>query len=226
MTGHWYTEHDFDVQAALPSWVQTSAEVVRVLDEILQGQIPGLPSIVDAFIQTLVQQYIPSWVTTLVYLMDNMVTIFSDLRAKGEMDLTAVGGPTVLYGTETWDSFIFYLLSRCGPNIGATSPGNPPLCAEVDVSTSDLAQANFNTTVNPFNAVVSGNQLLVTQPRTVDLELAGIISYVVNQAISTTTGYSSLTGPPGDPQNGALYNLIDCVDLAQPWSRPAFRSTS
>ena len=163
--------------------------------------------------KTLVQQYVPSWVNTLVYLLDNMFTIFSDLRAKGEMDLTAVGGPTILYGTETWDSFIFYLLSQCGTNIGTTNPEDPPACAEVDVYTSDLAQANLNTTVNPFNALVSGNQFLVTQPRTVDLELAGIINYVVNQVISTTTGYSSLSGPRGTRRTARCTTSSTAPDL-------------
>jgi hypothetical protein len=214
VTGFWYTEHDFNVQAALPSWLQTTGEVVRVLDEILLGQIPGLPSIVDALIRGIVQQYVPSWVSTVVYLIDNLFTIFTDLRAKGEMDLTAIGGPAVLYGTEQWDSFVFYLLSQCGQMIGTPNPADPPACAEVDVYTADLAQVNLNTTVDPFTATLSGNQLLFDR-RTVELQLAGIIEYVINQVISTTTGYASLQGPPGDPQDGALYNLIDCAGLAQ-----------
>jgi hypothetical protein len=169
---------------------------------------------VGALIRGLVQAYIPPWVTTVVYLLDNMFTIFSNLRAKGEMDLTAVGGPAVLYGTENWDSFVFYLLSQCGQNIGRVDPAHPPPCAEVDVYTADLAQANFATTVHPFTARLSSNQLLVDR-RQVDLQLAGIIQYVLNQVISTTTGYPSLQGPPGHPEQGALYNLVDCPGIAQ-----------
>jgi hypothetical protein len=138
--------------------------------------------------------------------------IFQELRVKGEMDLTAVGSIDVLYGTETWESLVFYVLSQRGANVG--SPNPPPACAEVDVYTGALAEADFHTTVNPFSATVAGNQLLLNR-RTAELELSGVIEYAINQIVLSTTGYASLQGPPGDPQEGALYNLIDCAGLAQ-----------
>ncbi len=214
VTGHWFTEHQFDVSNALPTWVNDLHDALRLIDEVLLGQIPGLPSIVDALIRGLVQQFIPPWVTTIVYLFDNILSIFSQLTAKGEMDLTAVGGPAVLYGTENWDSFDFCLLAQCGQGIGSPNLSACPPCGIVDVYTADLAQANFSTTVNPFSATMNGDQLLVDR-RTVNLQLAGIIEYVINQVIAATTGYPSLQGPPGDPQDGALYNLIDCASIAQ-----------
>lgn len=216
VTGHWYTMHTFDIHSALPGFLQTLGDAVSFIDQLLLGQLPGIPSFLNVFIRGIVQAYIPPWVTTVVYLLDNIFTVFSDLRAKGEMDLTAVGGPAVLYGTESWDSFVFYLLSQCGQNIGRLDPNHPPPCAEVDVYTADLAQANFATTVDPFTARLTPvtNQLLVDR-RVVHLKLAGIIQYVLNQVISTTTGYPSLQGPPGHPEQGALYNLVDCAGIAQ-----------
>ncbi len=219
VTGHWYTAHEFNVQQALPSWFTFSGEVIRILDQILMGQISGLPAIVNDIIAGLVQQYVPSWVVTVVYILDNIFTIFSDLRAAGEMDLSAIGGNlSLIQGMEYWDHFIFYLLSQCGGAISG-NPTVPPPCAEVDVYTSQLNAANLAVTVHPFTGTVTGGPspspfTFNVNTRTADLSLAGIVLYVINQIISTTTGYPSLQGPPGMPQDGALYNLIDCPGLA------------
>jgi hypothetical protein len=202
------------VHAALPSWVQFSADAIRAIDELLQGQLPGLPSAAEQVITGLVQEYVPTWVANVFYVLDNAFSIFTQLTAKGEMDLTAVGGLAVLYGTETWDSFEFCVLSQCGQGIGSTNLGACPACGQVYVYTGDLAQANFNTTVNPFSATLAGNQLLIDR-RTVSLQLSGIMAYMINQVVAETTGYPSLQGPPGETQDGALFNLVDCAGLAQ-----------
>jgi hypothetical protein len=157
-------------------------------------------------------------VQTLVYLLDNMATLFSNLRAEGEMDLSQVGGPALLAGSEQWSSFVFYLLSQCGQNIGG-DPSMPPPCARVDIYTTELEAADLAVTVKPFTAKVIGPAggpfNIVFDRREANLKLAGIIKYVLDQAISITTGYPSLEGPPGQPEQGALYNLVDCPGIAQ-----------
>jgi len=216
VTGHWYTKHNFNVHDALPGWIQFSSEAIRVIDQVLLGQL-GLPSWVNAIIRGIVTQYVPPWVQTLVYILDNVFTLFSNLRAEGEMDLTAVGGTNAfLAGNEYWSSFVFYLLSQCGQNIGG-NPSMPPPCARVDVYQTDLQAVNLAANVKPFTAKVTGGPgawTLVVDRREVNMKFAGLIKFVLDQVISVTTGYPSLEGPPGHPEQGALYNLVDCPGIA------------
>jgi hypothetical protein len=220
VTGHWYTKHNFNVHDALPGWVQFSSTAIRTIDQVLLGQL-NLPSWVNAIIRGIVTQYIPPWVQQVVYILDNVLTLFSNLRAEGEMDLTAVGGNNALLaGQEYWSSFVFYLLSQCGQNIGG-NPSMPPPCARIDVYQTDLMAQGVDlaAVVDPFTAKVigsgSGPFTLVVDRRNVHLKLAGLIKYVLDQVISVTTGYPSLEGPPGHPEEGALYNLIDCNGVNQ-----------
>jgi hypothetical protein len=215
-SGHWYTKHDFNVKDALPGWVQFGGTAIRTIDQILLGQL-NLPSWVNAIIRGIVNQYVPQWVQTLVYLLDNMLTLFSNLRAEGEMDMSKVGGPALLAGSEYWSSFIFYLLSQCGQNIGG-DPSMPPPCARVDIYTTELDAADLAVDVKPFTAKVIGPQggpfQIIFDQREAKMKLAGIIKYVLDQAVAITTGYPSLEGPPGRPEEGALYNLVDCPGIA------------
>lgn len=229
VTGHWYTKHTFNVAEALPSWVRTSGAAVRVIDQTLQGQL-GLPGWVNSLISGLLQQYIPDWVYTVVTLLDTMFTVFSHLRTEGEMDLVANGGPSVLAGQEYWTSFVFYLLSQCNGAI-AGSIWQPPACARVDIYTTELDQADLAVDVRPFAATLGGPTggpyTLLVSKREARMRFAGILKYVVDQAMLISTGYPSLedkacctgTQVPGPncaerpdcgPGSGALSHLIDC----------------
>ncbi len=233
VTGHWYTQHDFDIHDALPGWVQTIAKFTRLGDQALLGQL-NIPSWANALISGIVQQYVPSWVTQLVYLLDNAFTLFSDLRSEGEMDLVANGSPAVLQGTENWTSFVFYLLAQCGTNIGG-DPNNPPPCARFDIYTSDLSQANLAVEVEPFAARVGGDTAhgytIFMDKRVAKLDIQGLIRYVLEQAVQIVTGYPSLedqcldnagdcvtcrSGQAPDPTDcpGALSSMVDCQSLS------------
>jgi len=215
ITGNWFTRHRFDVRSALPGWVTFLATATRILDQIIHGQISGLPSWVNAIIRGIVAAYIPPWVKTLVYLLDNIFTVFSDLRADGEMQLVSIGGnKRLIRGEEYWTSFVFYILSQCGQNIGG-NPSKPPPCARVDIYTSELDGANLAVDVKGFTGKVVGNGPFFFQVdrREASMKFAGIIKYVIDQVVLITTGYPSLEGPPGHPEQGALFNLIDCASL-------------
>lgn len=214
VSGHWYTAHNFNIRDALPGWLRTLADGVKIVDQIFLGQL-NVPSFVNRLIRGLVQQFIPEWVQDLVYILDAAFEVFSQLRAEGEMTLSAVGGPRVLTGAEAWDSFVFYFLPQCGQNIGG--PVNQPrACARVDIYTSELP-ADLAVDVKGFAARVGGDTTtgyrILMDKREVNMKLGGLIKYVLDQIILVTTGYESLEGPPGRPEEGALYNLIDCPGI-------------
>jgi hypothetical protein len=214
VTGHWFTAHNFNVADGLPGWLRTIGDIVRTFNQALLGRL-NVPSFVNRLIQGILNQFIPPWARTLIYIFDSAFELFSQLRAEGEMELAAVGGPRVLSGTENWDSFVFYFLPQCGQNVSGAS-GQPRACARVDIYTSELP-ANLAVTVKPFAARVggdasSGYRILMDKRETL-MRLAGLIKYMLDQLIQITTGYESLEGPPGRPDEGALYNLIDCPGL-------------
>lgn len=208
VTGHWFTRHRFDVREALPSWVRFSATAIRTIDQVLLGQL-NLPSFINSLIRGLVQQYVPEWVVTLVGILDSAFTVFSTLESEGEMELTPVGGPSVLSGEEAWTSFVFYFLPLCNGNIGG-NPNNPPPCARMDIYTTELPQSDLAVSVDRFAARVSGsnnNFTVLFDQRRVAMRFQGILKYALDQAISLSTGYDGL--------QDALPNLVDCEGVNQ-----------
>jgi Cys-rich repeat protein len=221
VTGLWFTRHYFDINAALPGWVRTIKTVVNTMDQVANGQIPNLPSIVNALISGVIRQYIPEWVLTLIRILNSVLTVFSDLRAEGQMDLVANGGPRILAGNEVWDRFVFRFLPACGASL--PTPTNP--CDVIDIYTTDLEAADLAVSVMPFAAKVGGDSTsgytLLVDPRQAKMKIAGLLKYVLDQAISATTPYPSLEDRPCSatvtdqcgPGSGALSNLIDCAGL-------------
>lgn len=222
VTGLWFTRHMFNIRDALPGWVKTLATFTRGINQLFLGQFSGLPSWVGSIVSGVIKQFIPPWVQTIVYLLDSALTIFSELRADGEMDLAPVGSKKLLAGEEYWTSFIFYFLPQCGSNIGGGT-NQQPACARVDIYTDELEAADVAVDVRPFTARVgatvgtAGNRTapVTFDTRRVNMALAGLIKYALDQLIYVSTGYPSLEGPPGKPEEGALYHLVDCPGLGQ-----------
>lgn len=210
VSGFWYTKHKFDVHNALPGWVRFMKDGVRLLDQVLLGQINGIPSWVNSIVRGIVKQYVPEWVVTIVNIMDAAFTIFSDLESEGEMLLTAVDSTgQLLAGEEYWTSFVFYFLPLCNGNIQA-GMGQQPSCARMDVYTTELEQADLAVDVKPFTARVGGSAAtgftMVVDQRTVNMNFGGILLYVLDYAIQISTGYESL--------EEALPQIIDCEGIA------------
>lgn len=214
VSGLWFTRHTFDIREGLPSWVQGLASTTRSIHQLMEGQFKDLPSWVNSIVRSLIQQFIPPWVQTLIKLLDSAFTVFSELRADGEMMLEPLRDRANLTGDEYWSSFIFYFLPQCGNNI----PNDPaPACARMDIYTDELPFADGSAAVEVFPFTVrvgSGNPATVVVPtRQVNMALAGILKYALDQVVYYTTGYPSLEGPPGRPEEGALYNLVDCAGI-------------
>lgn len=212
VTGLWFTRHIFDIRSGLPSWVQTLSTGVRVIDQIINGQfnfgLPGwIQAIVGAIIQEVIRSVVPSQVYEIVRILDSIFTIFSNLRAEGEMHLAAVGSPQALSGTEDWTSFIFYMLPLCGGNISG-DPAHPPECARMDIMTNQIPQADIALTVKPFAARVSGTTIFMDK-REVNMRLAKFLKYVLDEAMKL------ITGDPAATLENTLVNLIPCPQFAQ-----------
>lgn len=211
VSGFWYTKHKFDVRKAMPGWVRGLADATRLIDQILLGQIPNMPSIVNSIVRAIVKQYVPDWVVTIVGIMDAAFTIFSDLESEGEMLLNTVDSTgQFLSGEEYWTSFVFYFLPLCDGNI-QSGWGQQPPCARMDVYTTELEQADLAVDVKPFTARVvadtsSGGFKVMIDPRTVNMNFGGILLYVLNYAVQVSTGYESF--------EEALPEMVDCEGLA------------
>lgn len=208
VTGFWFTSHNFDVREGLPSWVRTLGTAVQGVNQAFLGQL-NIPSWLNSIVRALVSQYIPEWVQQIVYVLDSLFELFKNLRAEGEMELAAVGGPRVLSGNELWTSFIFYFLPQCGTNVGGAF-GEPRACARVDIYNSDLP-ADLAADVKPFAARLGGDSTagytLFVDRREVNMKFAGLLKYVLDKLLEVITGYPTL--------EESLPSFVDCVSLGQ-----------
>jgi hypothetical protein len=206
VTGLWFTKHWFDLHEALPGFLQTIADPIRRIDQVLLGS-SSLPSWVNAILQPLIHQYIPEWVISIVHILDSILTIMSNMRSEGEMELAAVGGNRALLdGQEAWTSFVFYYLPLCGNNI----PSDPtPDCARMDIFVDNELETQIGLEVYPFTAKVIGDTAagysLLVDRRKVKIELHKLILLLVNMLVSSMTPYDTL--------HDALPELADCESI-------------
>ncbi len=228
LTGVWYTRHSFSIQQALPSWVQTIQGVVRDMDQLIQGDFfSGFWSFLNPIVSGIIDQYVPDWVQTLIEVLDDVGTIFSNLRSIGSMKITQGSMPALVNGTEVWTSFVFYWLPLCNGNIGGNN--YTPDCARFDVATTDGDQSGNGTCqgqalpsisvqIAPFSGQVAQdsttmNWVFHVTSREVDLKMGKLVLVALNLLISYLTPYDciedALTCTPGNAC------LIDCPDLGQ-----------
>lgn len=212
VTGDWYTKHYFEVDSALPGWVKGLKSGIRAADQVLQGQINGIPSWLNAIVRAVVQQFVPPWVVTVVSLVDAAFTVFSDLESEGIMRLESIGGsPSLISGEEYWTQFVFYFLPLCQGNI-QSGWGQQPPCARMDIYTDELEAADLAVDVKKFTGRVRTNTTnpatytLIVDSRSVDMNFGGILLYALDSAVAATTGYETL--------QEALPELIDCEGLS------------
>jgi hypothetical protein len=205
VTGLWFTKHWFNLRDALPSILRSLADPIRRIDQVLLGS-SSLPSWVNAILQPLISQYVPEWVISLVHILDSLLTIMSNLRSEGEMELGAVGGNLALLdGDEAWTSFVFYYLPLCGNNI----PSDPtPDCARMDIFVDNQLETEIGLEVYPFTAKVTGSApsySLLVDRRKVKIELHKLILLIVNMLVSSFTPYNTL--------HEALPAMADCESI-------------
>jgi len=222
LTGVWYTRHSFSIQQALPTAVQDIQQAVRDIDQLIQGQFfSGFWSWLNPIVEGIISTYVPSWVTTIIEVLDDVSTIFSNLRSVGSMRITAGADATQFKGTEVWTSLVFYWLPLCNGQIGGNS--FTPDCARLDVATTDATDPTGNGTcagadlptvsvqVAPFTGQVAqtaGVWNFNVLERKVQLDMGKVILVAINLLISYLTPYDCLA----DALDCSAGNpcLIDC----------------
>jgi hypothetical protein len=224
LTGVWYTKHSFSIIQALPSFVQGAQTVIRDLDQLIQGQFfSGFWAFLNPIVKGIIDQYVPAWVQTLIKVLDDIGTIFSNLRSLGSMKITSPGTDhTAFQGTEVWTSFVFYWLPLCNGNIGGNN--YTPDCARFDVATTDATDPttgvcggqstpSISVQVKPFAGHIVQNATTMkwsfnVADRQVSLKMGKLILVAINLLLSYLTPYEciedALHCSPGNPC------LIDC----------------
>lgn len=211
ISGNWYTSHTFNIQEAIPL-AGDIAGPIRTIHQVLVGDF-DLPGFIEDIVAGIISQYVPSWVVDLVEVLDTVLTMLSNLRARGFMTITQATGASAWTATEIWESFVFYYLPNC-----IVIPSDPtPDCARVDLFTSDpTAVANLGLKVHPFNGSLTQSVVHVNQ-REVEMNIGGLVGWLVDELISLVTPYNNL--------NDALVGIVDCPSLAQTiagWSSAIF----
>ena len=231
VTGVWYTQHDFSLVQALPNILQQFAKIVAVLDQLVNGNFfTGALSWLNAIVKAIIHQYVPAWVLTVIQILDDIGTIFSNLRSEGAMRVTAGIDATHVKATEVWTSLVFYFLPLCPNGRPAGDPTLPPDCARFDVATSDSSKPGevgqckgqsipaISVQVAPFTASLAGSGTPAGAPwtltfaeRRVQVKMGRVILVAINLLLSYLTEYNcieeALDCQPGNPC------LIDCQAL-------------
>jgi len=214
--GRWYTEHYFDMSAAMGG--ATVANIINTLNEIINYcDITGI-DFIDDLLCEVIDEYVPDWVGTLIELFANLVNMLSELRAEGTMELTHLNPEELLSGTETWDTILIRYLNaccECGPNGDPGNCCNPynqpdyPDCATIDITRDDMDYGDVGLEVDPFTGKVQVDDsgaivkyTLLIDPRHVRIEYSKFVTLLIDLLIQIFTGYDDL----GD----ALEDIIDC----------------
>jgi len=198
ISGPWYTSHTFNIGNAIP-FLSDVAGPIRTIDRLFLGDL-GLPGFVENALRSIVAKYVPSWVPKLVHVLDVIATVMQNLRARGYATINQTGNAWT--GTEVWESFIFYDLTKCGAHPGA---GATPSCARVDLFVSSPTfPADLGLTVKPFSGTVSSDTVIVN-PREVDMRVAKLVGWLVDKLVDLYTPYKTLAE--------ALVAVINCHSI-------------
>jgi|GEM_PF-1622671 len=224
VTGVWQTRHTFSIQKALPSVLTDIFKALRILDQLVSGQL-GLPSWLNDIIKAIINQYIPSWVITIIQIGDDIGTILTYLRSEGAMRIGAGADATHVKGTEVWSSLVFYWLPLCNGQI-AGSIDDPPECARLDVATTDssnpgeVGQCKGQTIpavtvqVAPFTGNVSGKKTTFAMNfdhRGVKLEMGKVVLAVIDELLALTTPWNCID--EATDCAGGNPCIVDCVGV-------------
>ena len=238
LTGVWLTKHDYDIRDALPQAVIDLADAFRLLDQAIKGKltIPGLPSwlnaIINSIVSSLLQQYLPDWLQTVISIGDDLFTVLSNVRSAGSMHLSRITStdPGHLKGSEIWTSLIFYWLPLCGNNIGGDYT-NPPPCAEIDIATTDSdtpgetgqckgqSLPSITIQVSPFTATLAGSgtgpYTLNVDQRQVGMKMGKVILVLIDLIISYVTPYHCIDEITDCTPGPGNCPLVDCYGFGQ-----------
>ena len=239
VSGLWNTSHLFLLDGALPAAVKEVLVALRVLDQALSGAL-GLPSWLQGMLASIVDQFVPSWVRTVVRIGDSLGTVLSNLRSTGSLRLRAsTADRREVSGTEEWSSLVLYWLPLCCPGFSAACPaiaGDPeaPLaCGRVDLAAAGpdgrgaVASCNglpippIAIRAAPFQARVEGSGpgrdrgpwSLEVGPRAVDLRLAQVLPSSIDALLSLSTPWHCIEEATDCSAGHAC--IVDCAGIGQ-----------
>lgn len=173
--GAWLTTYHFDIHDTLPPFVtQGMGPVVDFLDLVFRNQlhinVPILGPILEAMMGTLIGQYVPPWVGTIIASLADIVHAFDNMRIEGTMNLvqtpTAPVLGTQLLGEEAWTNAHFSIVSLCPGGVGEYN--RDPSCADIDLLLNPTLQvggsvdtATVDVQVNKFYGTVAGEDVVL-----------------------------------------------------------------
>lgn len=215
LNGTFNTRYELDLSAYLFG-ISGIANELDFIDQTFAGNIStGFPPL-DAFITSIVQQFVPPWVVDLVGVLNTAATLFDVVLVNGgRMTITqdppvdSQATTTVLRATETWTEMVIYIVDQCP--LGRSDP-NFPRCAEFHVpvthNPASVGPVDILVEVKPLtgflNAGIPEADFRFVD-REVDMELQKLILLVLDTAVRLATPYNSL--------RDALGNVVNCGGL-------------
>lgn len=215
LNGTWNTRYNFDLSAYLFG-ISNIADEISFIDNALNGFIDtGFPPL-DNFIISIVQQFVPPWVTDVVGVLNTAATLFDVVQANGgrmtivqDAPLDPHAADTALHGTETWSEIVLWIVDQC-PR-GRQDP-NWPACAEYHVPVTHNPQSvgpvEILVEIKPFNGTLNAGipeADFVFRDREIDMEMQKLILLAIDTAIRIATQFNTL--------REALGNVVDCGGL-------------
>lgn len=209
VSGIWHTSYHFDLSATLGVFEDLSG-VISTIDTLFQGKlpinIPILGPIIEQMLQELIAQYIPDWAPKLASALNDLLTAFTDMNIRGQMDLTAAGGST-LTGEEVWDRVVVLVPSLCPRR---QFDPQYPACATVNIQLGHSLGGDDITaqaTADPFVGAIAQSTLTLTG-RKGDIQFNKLLRNLLDLLVNIVTNGQYQTIVTAVPA------LVDCPDLA------------
>jgi hypothetical protein len=218
LNGQWHTRYSFDMSHYLFG-INQIAPTLDVINQALMGHLhTGIP-LLDQFIASILQMFIPPWVGTVVMALDSIANFFSDVRVTGGLmtinepwPVPGTNTTVALDATETWTQLIIMIINNCP--LGQMDP-NYPACAMVPVPVAANPQAagplEIGVTISPFAGTLNTGVPqadFVFQGRQVRLELKKLILIIADTVVRIATNGQFMD------LNSFLGSVIDCNGLA------------
>lgn len=210
--GTWYSSYHFDTGQAVEGLTSMQG-ILDTLNELVNHCELTDIDWVDQLICDNFVTYVPDWAGDLIDIFANLSHILSDLRARGVMHVTHQDPRNRVAVTEEWTRILLSYPQACclGRPEGCNPYNQPdyPQCATVDITREELAFGQVGIEVQPFTARVEADRSgsatafdLVVEPRSVRIEYAQFVAYVVELLVRIATDYPTL--------DAALQDIIDC----------------
>ena len=207
VSGSWDTEYHLDWSEYLGPLGSLGTEI-DLIDQVLLGNedLNNIP-LIGGILQQVVDDFIPTWVSDLVHILNGIVQFFQDVKIDAQMEVNHTGGDAPITGEEDWQQATIMIIDGCP--LGMQDP-NYPACAEVSVPLNQYV-TNFGiigAEALPFEGDVLGDQFTLPQRR-VRFQIAQLVTYILNYITELASQGQFMT------LEAALQSLVDCGALSQ-----------